>query len=74
MLDKPDAQFRVGEAAWAVVLMSVCFGFSYLDRNVLTILTQPIKHSLALSDTQIGVLGGLLFRSSSSSEGCRWRG
>src|SRR5258708_40250064 len=61
MLDKPDAQFRVGEAAWVVVLMSVCFGFSYLDRNVLTILTQPIKHSLALSDTQIGVLGGFSF-------------
>jgi hypothetical protein len=61
MLDKPDAQFRVGEAAWVVVLMSVCFGFSYLDRNVLTILTQPIKHSLALSDTQIGVLGGFAF-------------
>jgi len=61
MLDKPDAQFRVGEAAWVVVLMSTCFGFSYLDRNVLTILTQPIKHSLALSDTQIGVLGGFAF-------------
>ena len=61
MSDKPDAQFRIGEAAWVVILMSVCFGFSYLDRNVLTILTQPIKHSLSLSDTQLGVLGGFAF-------------
>jgi MFS family permease len=61
MLDKPDAQFRIGEAAWVVILMSVCFGFSYLDRNVLTILTQPIKYSLSLSDTQLGVLGGFAF-------------
>ena len=61
MSDKPDAQFRIGEAAWVVILMSVCFGFSYLDRNVLTILTQPIKHSLSLTDTQLGVLGGFAF-------------
>ncbi len=61
MSDKADAQFRIGEAAWVVILMSVCFGFSYLDRNVLTILTQPIKHSLSLSDTQLGVLGGFAF-------------
>jgi MFS family permease len=60
-MDKPDAQFRVGKAAWVVILMSVCFTFSYLDRNVLTILAQPIKHSLSLSDTQIGVLSGFAF-------------
>jgi MFS family permease len=61
MSDKPDAELRIGEAAWVVILMSLCFGFSYLDRNVLPILTQPIKHSLLLSDTQIGVLGGFAF-------------
>jgi MFS family permease len=61
MSDKPDVEFRIGEAAWVVILMSLCFGFSYLDRNVIPILTQPIKHSLLLSDTQIGVLGGFAF-------------
>src|SRR5260370_42021725 len=61
MSDKADAQFRIGEAAWVVILMSVCFGFSYLDRNVLTILTQPIKHSLLLNETQLGCLGGVCF-------------
>ena len=61
MSDKPDAQFRIGEAAWVVILMSVCFGFSYLDRNVLTILTEPIRYSLSLTDTQLGVLGGFAF-------------
>jgi MFS family permease len=61
MLNKPDEKIGIGRAVWVVVLMSVCYGFSYLDRNVLTILTQPIKHSLSLSDTELGVLGGFAF-------------
>jgi len=61
MLETPDTQLRMGEAIWVVILMSVCFAFSYLDRNVLTILMQPIKHSISLSDTQLGVLDGFAF-------------
>jgi MFS family permease len=61
MSEGPDTEFKLRKAAWVIILMSVCFAFSYLDRNVLTILTQPIKHSLALTDTQLGVLGGFAF-------------
>src|SRR6516162_1040394 len=61
MAESADAQFDMAKATRVILLMSLCFTFSYLDRNVLPILTQPIKHSLALSDTQIGVLGGFAF-------------
>lgn len=47
--------------AYVVTLFFICFAFSYLDRQVVSILVQPIKHSLALTDTQIGLLQGLSF-------------
>lgn len=43
-----------------VGLMIACF-FSFLDRQILNLLVQPIKHDLAISDTQIGVLQGIAF-------------
>jgi MFS family permease len=61
MVETPGEQIPSKKAAYIVALMFICYGFSYLDRNVLTILTQSIKHSLLLTDTQIGVLGGFAF-------------
>ena len=46
---------------YVVLLFFVCFAFSYLDRQVVSILVQPIKASLALTDTQIGLLQGFSF-------------
>jgi len=46
---------------YVVTLFFICFAFSYLDRQVVSILVQPIKQSLALTDTQIGLLQGLSF-------------
>jgi MFS family permease len=46
---------------YIVLLFFVCFAFSYLDRQVVSILVQPIKQSLALTDTQIGLLQGFSF-------------
>ncbi|MFM0694263.1 putative MFS family arabinose efflux permease [Paraburkholderia sp. GV068] len=47
--------------AYVVTLFFICFAFSYLDRQVVSILVQPIKQSLVLTDTQIGLLQGLSF-------------
>ncbi|MFC4313875.1 MFS transporter [Steroidobacter flavus] len=48
--------------AWVItVFMTVCFTLSYMDRHVLSLLVEPIKQSLALSDTQIGLAQGLSF-------------
>lgn len=35
--------------------------FNYMDRMLLAVLLEPIKHDLGLSDTQMGLLGGLAF-------------
>lgn len=45
----------------SVVLLTIAAIFSNADRSVLGILMEPIKHDLALSDTQLGLLSGLTF-------------
>ena len=35
--------------------------FNFLDRSVLNILAEPIKHDLGISDTQLGLLTGFAF-------------
>jgi MFS family permease len=51
----------VRHPVYIVLLFFICFAFSYLDRQIVSILVQPIKQSLALTDTQIGLLQGLSF-------------
>ncbi|SAK96544.1 major facilitator transporter [Caballeronia hypogeia] len=46
---------------YIVLLFFTCFAFSYLDRQIVSILVQPIKLTLALTDTQIGLLQGFSF-------------
>lgn len=48
--------------AWyvAVVLM-LCNTLSFIDRQILGLLVDPIKHDLGISDTRIGLLQGLAF-------------
>jgi MFS family permease len=46
---------------YVVVVMLVCFAFSFVDRQILALLIAPIKHDLNLSDTRIGLLQGLAF-------------
>jgi MFS family permease len=51
--------FRTNAYAWGVVAM-LCLGsmISMLDRQVLILLVEPIKASLAITDTQISLLQG----------------
>jgi MFS family permease len=49
-------------AAWyAVVVLTVCYTLSFIDRLILAFLVTPLKMDLALTDTQIGLLQGLAF-------------
>lgn len=51
-----------GAYAWYVVFILLLAGItSYLDRNILFLLVDPIRHTLGLSDTQISLLEGLAF-------------
>ena len=48
--------------AWYVVaILIVAYTFSYIDRQILTLLVQPIKATLKISDVQISLLHGLAF-------------
>lgn len=57
----PDAvPSKAPFSAWAalgiLVLVSI---FSFVDRQILTILAEPMRHSLGMSDVQIGMLQGV---------------
>ena len=42
-------------------LLVVVYIFNFLDRQIVTILAEPIKNDLGLNDTQIGLMTGLAF-------------
>ncbi len=43
------------------ISLCVVYTFNFLDRQFLSILAEPVKHALLLSDTQLGMLTGLMF-------------
>lgn len=52
----------VDARAWlTLVLLSIAFFFCLLDRQILTVLVEPIKGDLAITDTQFGLLQGMAF-------------
>ena len=58
---QPDTHSR-GLGGWfAVGVLLAAYTVSFLDRQLLTLLVQPIKADLGLSDTQIGILQGPAF-------------
>lgn len=46
---------------YALFLLFLVFTSSHVDRQILAILLEPIKHELVLSDTQLGFLSGIAF-------------
>jgi MFS family permease len=49
-------------SAWiAVFVLVAAYAVSFLDRQVLSLLVEPIKHDLGLSDSQIGIVQGPAF-------------
>jgi MFS family permease len=46
---------------YAVAIFAIALMLDFLDRGVIALLVQPIKHDLALSDTQMGLLMGPAF-------------
>jgi predicted MFS family arabinose efflux permease len=51
-----------GVRAW-IALIVLCFVYvlNFLDRSLLSILAKPIQDSLHVSDSQLGLIGGLYF-------------
>lgn len=50
-----------GRAWFIVTILTLAYIVSFLDRQVLALLIEPIKEALALSDTQVGLLLGPAF-------------
>lgn len=46
---------------YMVFMFLLCFAFSYVDRQIISVLVPPIKSALLLSDLQIGLLQGAAF-------------
>ncbi len=53
---------RDSRLAWyATILLTVTYTFSFIDRQIVNLLVEPIQADLLLSDTQISFLQGLAF-------------
>src|SRR5918994_990088 len=58
----PAAPLRVGAYAWyALLVLVLVYMINFIDRQILSILAQDIKHDLGLEDAQIGFLYGTAF-------------
>lgn len=44
-----------------LALLTLAYTFNFIDRTIIATLGQPIKDSLRITDTQLGLLGGLFF-------------
>jgi MFS family permease len=48
-----------GRKAFVLAMLLIVYTFNFIDRQILGILAGPIKADLHLTDTQLGMLGGL---------------
>lgn len=54
---KPSNGYR----AYVMFILVVVYTFNFIDRQIVSILAVPIKAELALTDTQLSLMGGLAF-------------
>ena len=57
----PSAEFTASYRNYALFILMMAYTANFVDRQILSILLQPIKLELHLSDTQLGFLSGLTF-------------
>ncbi len=50
-----------GYRGYVLALLTLVFIINFIDRQVLSVLIEPIKRELDLTDTQLGLLSGLAF-------------
>jgi MFS family permease len=57
-----DSSYPKSFAAWySVSILMLIYIFSFIDRTTISLLVEPMKRDLHISDTQIGMLQGLAF-------------
>ncbi len=60
-VDDISAQFRPGYRNYVLLILTLGYLFNFIDRQVMTILLEPIKAEFGASDTQMGLISGLAF-------------
>lgn len=62
-LDRPEIAdtLALKRRGWTLALLTLTYFFSFMDRQILAILLEAIKADLKLTDTQLGLLSGLVF-------------
>ena len=58
---------------YTLFVLVLVFTSSHVDRQIMGILGQPIKESLLISDTQLGLLTGIMFAVFTRHWVCLWR-
>jgi predicted MFS family arabinose efflux permease len=49
------------QRSYTLFLLVIVFTSSHVDRQIVAILQEPIKHAFGISDTQLGLLTGVMF-------------
>jgi MFS family permease len=52
---------RRKDAWYALFVLMLCYTLSYVDRQILAFLVEPLKHELSIGDAKIGLLQGIYF-------------
>ncbi|MBI3448926.1 MAG: MFS transporter [Acidobacteria bacterium] len=62
MAPEPDPPYPPPRRAWSLVgVLTIVYVFSFVDRQILSLLVQPVRRDLAISDTQMSLLMGASF-------------
>ena len=57
---------------YTLFMLVLVFTSSHVDRQIMGILGQPIKESLLITDTQLGLLTGIMLRFFTRHSACPW--
>ena len=62
-MESPSSAFKVtpGYLNYALAMFVLVYVINFIDRQIFAILIEPIRAEIALSDTQLGLLGGIAF-------------
>jgi len=58
---QPAAVFSPAYRRYVLIVLMLVYTISYVDRQILSILMEPIKNELGISDTSLGFLSGVAF-------------
>lgn len=50
-----------GRDRWFLLVLGVIYMFNFVDRTIIAVVSEAIRRDLALSDLQLGMMGGLAF-------------